>query len=191
MDDNAIPPLKLRAVVQRVSRATVYADGMPRGSIANGLLVLFGVGWAAGNVRGVERRYDEYKVQKKPFSRHASAVTDVSKLIEKLLCLRTFPDADRKMNLSLQEINGGVALVSQFTLFADLRKGTRPGFQEAAPPDLARFVYDEMCSRLSEALCADRFVSGVFGADMAIDFVNNGPVTYVIDVQDGRVLGGR
>lgn len=184
-----VSPFQLRAVVQRVSRATVLADGLHRGTIGHGLLVLLGVGWAARSARAAEWRDGDPARDQVPLPGQAALFADVWKMIDKILCLRTFSDSSGKMNLSLNDTKGGIALVSQFTLFADLRKGTRPGFQDAAPPALARVIYDEMCRRLTEALGTERLVSGVFGADMSLDFVNDGPVTYVIDVRAGKVVG--
>jgi D-tyrosyl-tRNA(Tyr) deacylase len=179
------PPFRIRSVVQRVSRASIHADGVHRGTIGKGLLVLFGVGWSAEANRS--------KTNLTPSGAQdpslAQCIQDVNKLVDRLVNLRTFPDADGKMNLSLRDIEGGLALASQFTLFADLRKGTRPGFQDAAPPLAAQILYEEMCSQLFHALGPDRFVSGVFAADMDLDFINDGPVTYVLDIRAGKVLG--
>ena len=145
----------MRAVIQRVSRASVTVDGEVTGEIGCGLLVLLGVG-------------------------PDDAETDGAWLAAKIAGLRIFPDADGKMNLSVCDIGGGVLVVSQFTLYGDCRKGRRPSFVGAAPPALARPLYERFCEQVA-AEGVDRVARGVFGAMMDVALVNDGPVTLVIE----------
>jgi D-tyrosyl-tRNA(Tyr) deacylase len=138
----------MRALVQRVSRACVRVDGAPTGTIGPGLLVLLGVG-------------------------HDDDETTADRLAAKLRALRIFPDAEGRMNEPLGERE--VLCVSQFTLMADTRRGNRPSFVDAAPPERAQALYERVC----DALAAQR---GVFGAHMEVELVNDGPVTILIDV---------
>jgi D-tyrosyl-tRNA(Tyr) deacylase len=137
----------LRALVQRVSRASVTVDGEVVGAIGPGLLVLLGV-------------------------RPGDTERGADWLADKIRALRVFADAEGKMNESLGERE--VLCVSQFTLYADVRKGTRPSFVGAAAPELAEPLYERVCARLG----AQR---GVFGAMMAVELVNDGPVTLMIE----------
>ena len=139
----------MRAVVQRVASARVTVDGAVVGAIDAGLLVLLGVAPGDGPAQ-------------------------VGWLAEKLANLRIFPDDAGKMNRSVRDTGGGVLVVSQFTLYGDASRGRRPSFVGAAPPELARPLYEA----LADALGAQR---GVFGADMQVALVNDGPVTLVID----------
>jgi D-tyrosyl-tRNA(Tyr) deacylase len=144
----------MRAVVQRVSRACVRVESKTVGEIGKGLLVLVGV--AAGDTPEA-----------------ADAVA------EKVASLRIFPDAEGKMNLSVADIGGAVLAVSQFTLLGDVRKGRRPSFIQAAPPDQADALYQHFLNNLrSRGL---RVESGVFRAMMEVELVNDGPVTILID----------
>ncbi len=147
----------MKAVVQRVREASVEVDGQTIGSIGPGLVVLLGI---AGN----------------------DSEEDVDYLAEKITNLRIFQDAAGKMNLSLGEINGSVLVISQFTLLADTRKGRRPSFIQAAPPELAEPLYDTFVHRLeSQGL---RVACGIFGAHMLVKIFNDGPVTLVLDSAD-------
>lgn len=148
-------------LIQRVSEARVVVDGETVGEIGRGLLVL----------AGVEKGDDE-----------ATAY----RLLERILGYRVFPDGAGKMNLSLVDIAGGLLLVPQFTLAADTRKGTRPSFSSAAPPDEGRRLFD--C--LVEAAKARHgtVATGVFGADMKVSLTNDGPVTFWLQV-DPRPTG--
>jgi D-tyrosyl-tRNA(Tyr) deacylase len=138
------------ALVQRVSRAQVEIDGVSVGAIGRGALVF------------VCAEPDDT-------AQHAQ------RLVHKLLALRIFGDAAGKMNLSLQDVGGGLLLVSQFTLAADTARGNRPGFSGAAPPELGRQLFDAV---LAEARARHAPVAaGVFGADMQVHLVNDGPVT--------------
>lgn len=147
----------MRAVVQRVSRARVSVSGASVAEIEPGLLVLLGV-----------------------------ATTDTSddaeRLAAKLAALRIFEDADGKMNLDVAEIGGKVLCISQFTLYGDTRRGNRPSFTDAAPGPFAEPLYLEFCSAIERAGIECK--RGVFGAEMAVELVNDGPVTLVIDTGD-------
>ena len=144
----------MRAVIQRVSEASVEVDGQVAGRIDRGLLVLLGVG------KGDSEKDAEF-------------------VAEKLVNLRIFPDEQRKMNLSVQDVSGGILLVSKFTLHGDCRKGRRPGFDAAADPDSAEQLYEK-----TAALIAERGVpveKGVFGEYMHVSSINDGPVTFILD----------
>lgn len=158
----------MRLLVQRVRRARVEAKGQQgrrcTGEIGPGLLVLAGFGRADAPTL--------------PGSRVWAAMTS------KLLDLRIFPDDAGKLNLSLTDTGGGLLLVSQFTLYADTRRGRRPSFTPAAPPDLAKALYDRLAHDLAAALAVagcGPLAQGVFGAEMFLDFVNWGPVTLLLD----------
>jgi D-tyrosyl-tRNA(Tyr) deacylase len=153
----------VRLLIQRVSRAAVDIDGSRVGEIGQGLLVLAGFG--------------KNDAPDLPSSRPWRSLCD------KLLDLRIFPDAAGKLNLSLRDTAGGILLVSQFTLYADTRRGRRPSFTGAAPPDLARSLYERLAADLA-ASAPGAFAQGVFGAEMLLDFVNWGPVTILLDSAD-------
>ena len=145
----------MRAVIQRVSRASVTVDGAITGQIGQGLMVLLGVG---------------------PDDTEA----DGAWLASKLANLRIFSDQAGKMNLSLIDIGGGALVVSQFTLYGDCRRGRRPSFVGAAPPDRAEPLYERFCEQLA-AEGVEPVGRGVFGAMMDVDLLNEGPVTLIID----------
>jgi D-tyrosyl-tRNA(Tyr) deacylase len=144
----------MRIVVQRVKEASVHVDGKIVGQIKKGALVLFGV-------------------QK----------TDIPAytlwLAQKLIGLRYFSDAQGKMNLSLQDIQGELLIVSQFTLYANCNEGRRPGFEAAAPSSVAKMMYEKFVDEVKQELKTVQ--TGIFGADMEVSLVNDGPVTFVID----------
>jgi D-tyrosyl-tRNA(Tyr) deacylase len=142
-------------LLQRVSRADVSVGGQERGRIDRGLMVLIGV-----------ERGDQPE--------------QADRLLERLLTYRVFPDEQGRMNRSLQDIGGGLLLVPQFTLAADTRKGTRPGFSPAAQPQEGERLFDYLVSRARSAHPAVQ--TGVFGADMAVSLVNDGPVTFWLRV---------
>ena len=144
----------MRAVVQRVTEAHVLVDGREVGRIGVGFVVLLGVGRDDGPA-------------------------DVETMSGKVADLRVFEDADGKMNRSLIDTGGSVLLVSQFTLFGDVRKGRRPSFIDAAPPDLAVALYDDVARALRARGIPTE--TGVFRADMRVALVNDGPVTILID----------
>lgn len=142
-------------LIQRVKSAAVDVDGKRVGEIGQGILLLLGV---------------------EKIDTHATA----DKLIDKMLAYRIFSDEQNKMNCSVQQINGGVLVVSQFTLVADTQKGTRPGFSKAAAPPEAKMLYDYFVRRLREK--HDQVASGIFAADMQVSLVNDGPVTFILQV---------
>ncbi|MBR9909849.1 MAG: D-tyrosyl-tRNA(Tyr) deacylase [Gammaproteobacteria bacterium] len=144
----------MKGLIQRVSEASVRVAGAEVGRIDRGLLLLL----------GVERKDNE---------------ASLDKLLHKLLNYRLFPDADGKMNLSVADIEGGVLVVSQFTLAADTRKGLRPGFSSAAAPERAEALYNRFVAEL--AARHPRVASGVFAADMQVALVNDGPVTFLLE----------
>ena len=144
----------MRAVVQRVSRATVTINGSISGEIGLGLLVLLGVG-------------------------HEDTETDATYLAEKIAGLRIFEDQDGKMNRSVQDAGGSVLAVSQFTLYGDVRRGKRPSFDAAAPPDPARKLYEFFVERIRAA--GLRCETGRFQEMMQVELVNEGPVTILLD----------
>ena len=139
----------MRALVQRVAEAAVSVDGERISAIGPGLLVLLGV-------------------------RRGDGTDEADRMARKLLALRVFEDAEGKMNLSVADAGGELLCVSQFTLYGDARKGNRPSFVDAAPPEDAEPLYD----RVRDALGA---VGGVFGARMAVSLVNDGPVTLLVE----------
>lgn len=145
----------MRAVLQRVRRAKVAVEGEITGEIAVGWLLLLGI--APGDTS-----------------------REVDWLAEKVANLRAFQDEAGKMNLSIQDVRGSVLVVSQFTLYGDCLKGRRPGFTGAAPPSLAEPLYESFVIAL-KALGVP-VATGLFGADMQVELVNDGPVTFVIDV---------
>ena len=144
----------MRAVVQRVKQASVAIDGTTVGEISQGLMVLLGVG-------------------------KEDTVQDATYLAEKIAGLRIFTDADDKMNLSVLDIGGQVLVVSQFTLYADCRKGKRPGFSDAALPEIAIPLYEQFVVALKEMGLI--VATGQFGADMLVFIENDGPVTILLD----------
>ena len=144
----------MRAVVQRVSRCRVLVDGKVAGEIGTGLLVLL----------GVSKTDNE-------------AAADY--LAEKILGLRIFEDGEGKMNISVQDSNGAVLVVSQFTLYGDTRKGRRPGFDLAAPPEQARALYEHFVSAARRT--GVPVETGIFQAHMMVSLINYGPVTFVVE----------
>ncbi|MDX1921042.1 MAG: D-aminoacyl-tRNA deacylase [Candidatus Caenarcaniphilales bacterium] len=148
----------MRAVIQRVSSSEVKVGGEIVGTIQRGLLVLLGVAPTDGE-------------------------QELELICKKIISARIFPDEDGKMNLSLQEIGGELLLVSQFTLYADLKKGKRPSFTGAAEPDKAKALYEQLTARLKEEL-KGKVQTGIFGAKMQVSLVNDGPVTLVLDTKE-------
>lgn len=144
----------MRLVIQRVSKAAVYVDENEVGRIKKGLLVFIGVG-----------KYDND--------------TDLTWLINKLVNMRIFPDQTGKMNNSIADVNGSILLVSQFTLYASTKKGNRPSFVNSADPDNAKFFYNKFIAVLKEL--SIYVETGVFGANMQIELLNDGPVTVCLD----------
>jgi D-aminoacyl-tRNA deacylase len=148
----------MRAVVQRVSRARVTVKGETTGEIGLGLLVLLGVG--AGDTRA-----------------------GADYLVEKTIGLRIFEDAGGKMNLSIAEVGGALLVVSQFTLYGDARRGKRPSFDGAAPPEQARELYEYFVEKVRAS--GVRLETGRFQETMQVELVNEGPVTILLDSAKG------
>jgi D-tyrosyl-tRNA(Tyr) deacylase len=147
----------VKLVLQRVSSASVTIDNTVRGAINRGLLILLGV--AAGDTED-----------------------DARWLAEKAAALRIFPDDAGLMNRSVRDVAGGILVISQFTLIASTRKGTRPSFNDAAKPDLARPLYEKFLAHLESPAALGRPVArGEFGADMKVALINDGPVTLILD----------
>jgi len=142
------------ALIQRVTAAEVRVAGQPVAAIPRGILAFIGV-----------RREDD--------------AASATRLLERLLAYRIFPDEDGRMNLSLKDIEGGLLLVPQFTLAADTKKGTRAGFSTAAAPELARALFGQLLERAREAY--PHVSAGVFGADMQVSLTNDGPVTFWLE----------
>ena len=146
----------MRAVIQRVTRASVTVDGHIVGAIERGFLALVGVAVDDSDA-------------------------DADALAQKIAGLRVFDDAAGAMNLALPDVGGAVLVVSQFTLLGDVRKGRRPSFIAAARGELAERLYERVASRLRDTGFA--VATGVFGADMAVELVNDGPVTILLDTK--------
>ena len=151
----------MRAVIQRVTRARVTVEGDTVGEVDRGLLVLVGV--APGDSPG-----------------------DVEVLADKLAGLRIFADDDGRMNRSVRDVDGGILVVSQFTLYGDTRKGRRPSFVGAAPPEAAEPLIEVLVDRLRER--GVTVATGRFGAMMSVELLNDGPVTLVVELKDGRIV---
>ena len=144
----------MRAVIQRVSSASVTIDSSTTGKIGRGLVVLLGI--------------------------HASDTDrDLRWMADKTTALRIFEDNNGKMNLSLEDIGGEMLIISQFTLYGDCRKGRRPGYSDAAPPEIAEPIYHRFVEEIKRRQI--RFATGTFRAAMAVDLVNDGPVTLLLD----------
>ena len=144
----------MKIILQRVTQASVVIKGERIAAISKGLLVLF----------GVEKHDDEEKV---------------IFLAEKTLNLRVFPDGKGKMNLSCMDICGEILVVSQFTLAGDCSKGRRPGFDNAAPPDVAQLLYQKFIQQISQSKL--KVATGKFGVDMQVELINDGPVTFTLE----------
>lgn len=147
----------MRFLIQRVTHAQCTVDKQITGSIDKGFCVLI----------GISQTDDE-------------AVAD--KMIRKLLGMRIFEDSAGKTNLSLSDVNGSLLLISQFTLYANCRKGNRPSFTDAGAPDLANHLYEYIIDQCKTSV--DNVQTGIFGADMQISLTNNGPFTIVLDSED-------
>lgn len=145
----------MRVVIQRVRQASVTVDGTLLSEIGNGLLVLLGIG-------------------------HEDDRSDIGYLVRKIAGCRIFDDHDGVMNLDVRQVDGGVLVVSQFTLMASTKKGNRPAYIGAAGPEKAIPLYEEFCRALSDAI-GKQVGTGRFGADMQVSLINDGPVTICID----------
>ncbi|MBS1501403.1 MAG: D-tyrosyl-tRNA(Tyr) deacylase [Bacteroidetes bacterium] len=148
----------MRAVLQRVTQASCAVDGKITGEIGIGFLVLLGI-------------------------EDADTTDDLQWLAQKIASMRVFGDENGLMNKSLADVGGDILLISQFTLFAQTKKGNRPGFIRAAKPDKAIPMYEQMIREL-ENLTGKKVATGIFGADMKISLLNDGPVTIIMDTRD-------
>lgn len=144
----------MKAVVQRVTHASVKVDGEIKGEIQNGLLILLGVGMN-------------------------DSEADAERLAQKISKLRIFSDENDKINLSVNDIGGSLLVISQFTLYADCRKGNRPNFMNAGKPDEAEGLYEYFVSECKKLV--PNVQKGVFGADMKVELLNDGPFTVVLE----------
>jgi D-tyrosyl-tRNA(Tyr) deacylase len=163
----------VRVVIQRVSEASVTIDGSIHGAIKKGLLILLGI-------------------------THEDMQEDINWLVNKISGMRIFSDMDGKMNLSIQDIDGEILVVSQFTLFANTKKGNRPSYIEAARPEVAVPLYHAFVNTLSNSFTTTKslrsgekdrkrnkeIATGIFGADMKVQLINDGPVTIVMDSEN-------
>ena len=145
----------MKAVIQRVANAQVTVDEKIVGKIEKGLLILLGIG---------KDDSDE----------------DIDYLVRKIIHLRIFNDTDSKMNLSIKDIDGDVLIISQFTLFADTKKGNRPSYIQAAQPIIAKNLYEKFLHDFEKEF-DKKIQEGIFGADMKVKLLNDGPVTIIID----------
>lgn len=148
----------MRAVLQRVTQASCIVDEKITGKIENGFLVLLGI-------------------------EDTDTVDDLDWLAQKIYGMRVFNDENGMMNKGLADVNGDILLISQFTLFATTKKGNRPGFTRAAKPNVAIPLYEKMIKKLS-LLLGKSVSTGIFGADMKVSLLNDGPVTIIIDTKN-------
>jgi len=148
----------MRAVIQRVTQASCTVEGQITGEIQNGFMILLGI-------------------------EEADNTDDLQWLAQKIINMRVFGDENGLMNKSLADVDGNILLISQFTLYAQTKKGNRPSFIRAAKPPLAIPLYEEMIVML-ESLLGKKIATGIFGADMKVALVNDGPVTIVMDTKD-------
>lgn len=144
----------MKLVIQRARNASVTVDNKIVGKIDNGFVVLLGI-------------------------KNGDTKTEADYLVKKLVNLRVFSDENDRMNLALKDVEGKLLIISQFTLYADCSRGNRPGFEEAAKPDVAEPLYEYFCSECEK--CGIEVQKGIFGADMKVEFMNDGPVTIVME----------
>ena len=147
----------MKFVIQRVKHASVTVDSKVIGKINNGFMVLIGV-------------------------ENADTKEIADKMVSKLVNMRIFQDENDKMNLSLSDVNGELLLISQFTLYANCKKGNRPSFTEAGKPDMANEMYEYIISKCKDSI--EVVEKGEFGADMKVELLNDGPVTIILDSKD-------
>lgn len=148
----------MRILIQRVLKASVTVDGEVKGAIENGLLVFTGI-------------------------EDADTVEDIKWLSNKIVNLRVFDDENKVPNISVKDIDGEILLVSQFTLHAETKKGNRPSYIKAAKPAIAIPLYQKMIDELEDAL-GKKIATGIFGADMQVELINDGPITIWIDTKN-------
>jgi D-tyrosyl-tRNA(Tyr) deacylase len=142
----------MKALIQRVRRGSVTIEGTCRGEIQKGYVVLLGV-------------------------RTGDVAEDARMLAQRTLSLRIFPDAQNRMNRSVEDVEGDLLVIPQFTLYADTRKGNRPSFIRAGDPEIAKALYEDYVAALRRGLAETRVQTGQFGADMEVEIINDGPVT--------------
>ncbi len=142
----------MKALIQRVRRGSVTIEGTCRGEIQKGYVVLLGV-------------------------RTGDVAEDARMLAQRTLSLRIFPDAQNRMNRSVEDVEGDILVIPQFTLYADTRKGNRPSFIRAGDPEIAKALYEDYVAALRRGLAETRVQTGQFGADMEVEIINDGPVT--------------
>ena len=147
----------MKFVIQRVTHASVTVEGKVLGKIGKGFMVLIGI-------------------------EDSDTIEIADKMISKMTALRIFEDSEGKMNLPLKEVGGALLLISQFTLYADCRKGNRPSFVKAGKPDMAKKMYEYIIGKCREEISVVE--QGEFGADMQVESVNDGPVTLLFDTED-------
>ena len=152
----------MRAVIQRVKKSTLSIEGEVYSQIGYGFMVLLGV-------------------------THDDTKEDAKVLAEKISKLRVFRDSEDKMNLSILDVDAEIQIVSQFTLYADCHKGNRPAFIDAALPEKANELYEYFVDEMRKT-GIKKVVTGVFGADMEIDFINDGPVTIILECENGKII---
>ncbi len=150
----------MRALIQRVRRASVVINGETHSSIGPGMLILLGM-------------------------KQSDQETDAEYLAGRCAALRIFEDEEGKMNLGVKDVGGSALVVSQFTLYGDTRKGNRPSYSEAAPPERAESLYEHFVQVLRTSLGADKVATGVFRAMMDVELVNDGPVTVMVESKAG------
>jgi D-tyrosyl-tRNA(Tyr) deacylase len=146
----------MRAVLQRVKKASVEIDGKIKSSIENGMLILLGI-------------------------EHEDTHEDIHWLIQKIIRIRIFDDAEGIMNINIQDIKGEILIISQFTLHASTKKGNRPSYIKAARPAYAIPLYEKFIAEIQQATSSLKIATGVFGADMQVMLINDGPVTIWLD----------
>lgn len=144
----------MKIVIQRAKNASVTVDSKVVGKIDKGFVVLLGI-------------------------KNGDTKLEADYLVKKLVNLRVFSDENDRMNLALKDIDGKLLIISQFTLYADCSRGNRPGFEEAAKPDVAEPLYEYFCSECAK--CGIEVQKGIFGADMKVEFMNDGPVTIIME----------
>jgi len=154
-DEGLIPKSRMKVVIQRVSQASVTIEGKKSAEIQKGLLVLLGI-------------------------EDADSQEDIDWLVGKIANIRIFDDANHVMNLSIQDVDGDCIVVSQFTLHASTKKGNRPSYIKAAKPEIAIPLYENFVNKLESEL-GKNIQTGIFGADMKVELLNDGPVTIIID----------
>lgn len=150
----------MRAILQRVLKSSVQVEGEIVGQIDKGFNILLGI-------------------------THEDTEKEINWLVNKIVNLRIFSDVDGKMNLSLKDVNGEILLISQFTLYADSVKGRRPSFTNAANPKVAEKLYFKMIEKFRKEEI--KIETGIFGADMKVEIINDGPVTIILDTDDANI----